>query len=170
MYTWVRIHLFINIHLNTRTDVCTQEWTLIGELRSGLAAASCLDRVDRSREEVLWRPALTSGTYLLTSLLLATRCFQNSSKYGSWKNLGIWVGSDIRTSFTTGKTTIQPMTLVGQAKIATIFLEILIVHFTVHLWFSWSLLFSLELIREAVKKLLFLGIIPNPVDPPHRHF
>ena len=44
------------------------------------------------------------------------------------ENLGIWVGSDIWTSFTTGKTTIQPMTLVGQAKIATIFLEILIVH------------------------------------------
>ena len=73
--SWVCVYMstctivYKHTPLNTRTHVCTQEWTLIGELRSGLAAASCLDRVDRSREEVLWRSALTSGTYLLTSLL-----------------------------------------------------------------------------------------------------
>ena len=89
--------------LNTRTHVCTQEWTLIGELRSGLAAASCLDRVDRSREEVLWRPALTSGTYLLTSLLLATRCLTKFIQIRIMENVGIWVDSDIWTSFTTRK-------------------------------------------------------------------
>ena len=100
MYTWV--HLFINIHLSTRTHVCIREWTLIGELRSGLAAASCLDRVDRSREEVLWRPALTSGTYLLTSLL-SNQMFSKFIQIRIMENEGIWVGSDIWTSFTTRK-------------------------------------------------------------------